>query len=60
VDFYHLASEHEDPKIMIEAKDHLRHLHMANPQGRVFPLAGTSSTMRRSSPRSAPSATRDV
>ena len=39
VDFYHLASEHEDPKIMVEAKDHLRHLHMANPQGRVFPLA---------------------
>ena len=39
VDFYHLASEHEDPKIMIEARDHLRHLHMANPQGRVFPLA---------------------
>jgi D-psicose/D-tagatose/L-ribulose 3-epimerase len=39
VDFYHLASEHEDPKIMVEARDHLRHLHMANPQGRVFPLA---------------------
>ena len=39
VDFYHLASEQEDPKIMVEAKDHLRHLHMANPQGRVFPLA---------------------
>lgn len=39
VDFYHLASEHEDPKIMVEAKDHLRHLHMANPQGRVFPLS---------------------
>ena len=38
VDFYHLASEQEDPKIMVEAKDHLRHLHMANPQGRVFPL----------------------
>ena len=36
--FYHLASEQEDPKIMVEAKDHLRHLHMANPQGRVFPL----------------------
>ncbi len=23
---------------MLEAKDHIRHLHMANPQGRVFPL----------------------
>ncbi len=38
VDFYHLASEQEDPKIIIEAKAHIRHLHMANPQGRVFPL----------------------
>jgi D-psicose/D-tagatose/L-ribulose 3-epimerase len=38
IDFYHLASENEDPKIIVEAKDHLRHLHMANPQGRVFPL----------------------
>lgn len=38
IDFYHLAIENEDPKIIVEAKDHLRHLHMANPQGRVFPL----------------------
>jgi sugar phosphate isomerase/epimerase/mono/diheme cytochrome c family protein len=38
VDFYHLASEHEDPSIIEEAKDHIRHLHMANPTGRVFPL----------------------
>ena len=39
VDFYHLASEQEAPKIMVEARDHIRHLHMANPQGRVFPLS---------------------
>jgi sugar phosphate isomerase/epimerase len=38
IDFYHLASEQEDPAIVIRAKDHLRHLHTANPQGRVFPL----------------------
>jgi D-psicose/D-tagatose/L-ribulose 3-epimerase len=37
IDFYHLASEQEDPGIVIRAKDHIRHLHMANPQGRVFP-----------------------
>jgi D-psicose/D-tagatose/L-ribulose 3-epimerase len=37
IDFYHLASEHEDPAIVLEAKDHLRHLHVANPNGRVFP-----------------------
>ncbi len=38
IDFYHLASEKEDPQIVIDAKDHLRHLHTANPTGRVFPL----------------------
>lgn len=37
IDFYHLASEKEDPEIVIRAKDHLRHLHVANPTGRVFP-----------------------
>ena len=37
IDFYHLASEHEDPAIVVKAKDHLRHLHVANPNGRVFP-----------------------
>src|SRR5262245_8953829 len=39
IDFYHLASEREDPAIVVRAKDHTRHLHMANPQGRVYPLA---------------------
>jgi D-psicose/D-tagatose/L-ribulose 3-epimerase len=38
VDFYHLASEKEDPEIVVRASEHIRHLHMANPQGRVFPL----------------------
>jgi D-psicose/D-tagatose/L-ribulose 3-epimerase len=38
IDFYHLASEHEDAAIVRRAAAHLRHLHMANPQGRVFPL----------------------
>ncbi len=39
IDFYHLASEKEHPAIVSRAKDHLRHLHMANPAGRVFPIA---------------------
>lgn len=38
IDFYHLASEKEDPAIVLRAKDHIRHLHTANPTGRVFPL----------------------
>jgi D-psicose/D-tagatose/L-ribulose 3-epimerase len=37
IDFYHLASERESPEIVVRAREHLRHLHMANPQGRVFP-----------------------
>jgi D-psicose/D-tagatose/L-ribulose 3-epimerase len=37
VDFYHLASVKEDPSIIVRARDHIRHLHMANPAGRVFP-----------------------
>src|SRR5829696_7266842 len=37
IDFYHLASEQEDPAIVLRAKDRIRHLHVANPQGRVFP-----------------------
>ena len=39
IDFYHLASEKEDPAIVVRAGSRLRHLHMANPTGRVFPLA---------------------
>ena len=38
VDFYHLAFEKENPEIVVTAREHIRHLHMANPQGRVFPL----------------------
>jgi len=38
IDFYHLASEKEDPAIILQVREHIRHLHMANPQGRVFPL----------------------
>jgi D-psicose/D-tagatose/L-ribulose 3-epimerase len=37
VDFYHLASVKEDPAIIVRARDHIRHVHMANPEGRIFP-----------------------
>lgn len=39
VDFYHLASVKEDPAVIVRARDHIRHLHIANPGGRVFPRA---------------------
>ena len=37
IDFYHFAVEKDDPAIVVRARDHIRHLHMANPEGRVFP-----------------------
>jgi D-psicose/D-tagatose/L-ribulose 3-epimerase len=37
IDFYHLASEKEDPAVIVRAGSHVRHLHTANPNGRVFP-----------------------
>jgi sugar phosphate isomerase/epimerase len=37
IDYYHLASEHEDPKILETARDAIVHLHFANPAGRVWP-----------------------
>lgn len=38
VDYYHLAMEKEDPAVILEAGKYVRHVHTANPQGRVFPL----------------------
>ena len=38
IDYYHFSVEKEDPAIILKVKGHLRHLHMANPSGRVMPL----------------------
>jgi D-psicose/D-tagatose/L-ribulose 3-epimerase len=38
VDYYHLEQEKEDPAIILQAKDYVRHVHTANPEDRVFPL----------------------
>ena len=37
IDYYHLAQEHEDPQILVTARDAIVHLHFANPNGRVWP-----------------------
>ena len=37
VDYYHLASEKEDPQIVRTAKDYIVHLHFANPASRRWP-----------------------
>lgn len=38
VDFYHLSEEKEDATVIVKARKHIRHLHIANPVGRVVPL----------------------
>lgn len=37
IDYYHLRIENEDPEIVRTAKDHIVHLHFANPAGRRWP-----------------------
>ena len=36
-DFYHLASENEDPAILLQARDWIVHLQIAAPRDRTFP-----------------------
>ena len=38
IDYYHLKLENEDPAIVLEAADTIKHLHFAQPAGRAFPL----------------------
>src|SRR5579859_4533937 len=38
IDFYHFSVEKQDPSEILRVQNHLRHLHMANPNGRVMPL----------------------
>jgi len=41
IDFFRLASDREDPAIVLRAATHLWHLHRANRDGRVYPLERT-------------------
>ena len=43
VDYYHLAEEGEDPAIVAEAGALLAHTHVANPNGRVYPMSPDES-----------------
>jgi sugar phosphate isomerase/epimerase len=38
VDYYHLVMEKESLDVIREAADFIRHLHFAEPRGRIFPL----------------------
>lgn len=37
IDYYHLVLENENPHIILEAAPYLKHIHFAEPQGRVYP-----------------------
>jgi len=43
VDYYHLSEEGESPDILLESGKDLAHVHVANPKGRVYPLAADES-----------------
>jgi D-psicose/D-tagatose/L-ribulose 3-epimerase len=43
IDYYHLTLAHEDPAAVVEARDRLQHVRIANPAGRAFPLAAGES-----------------
>jgi len=37
IDYYHMRVENEDPEILKTAREHIVHLHFANPNGRKWP-----------------------
>ena len=39
IDYYHLRVENESPEILLRAREHIVHLHFANPNGRRWPHA---------------------
>ena len=39
VDFYHLAFENEDPAVILQARDMIVHLQIADPRERTFPVS---------------------
>lgn len=39
IDYYHFSEESENPAIIAKVQDHLRHLHMANPNNRLMPVS---------------------
>lgn len=46
LDFYHLAFENEDPAIILQAKDMIAHLQIADPKERTFPVSDSGEEAR--------------
>lgn len=39
LDLYHMATDNESPDIVLKAGAHIKHVHIANPTGRKYPLS---------------------
>ncbi len=46
LDFYHLTFENEDPAIILEARDMIAHLQIADPRERTFPVSEAGNEAR--------------
>jgi len=46
VDYYHLVMEKEDPEIILDAGPYIKHIHFANPAGRVYPIEAEDGYIR--------------
>ena len=38
IDYYHVVMEKENPEIILDAGPYIKHIHFANPAGRVYPI----------------------
>ena len=46
VDYYHLVMEKENPEIILDAGSYIKHIHFANPAGRVYPIEAEDGYIR--------------
>ncbi len=46
IDYYHLVMEKEDPEIILDAGSYIKHIHFANPTGRVYPAEKVDGYIR--------------
>ena len=46
IDYYHLVLEKEDPEILLRAGSYIKHIHFANPTGRVYPAEKVDGYIR--------------
>jgi len=46
IDYYHLVMEKENPEIILDAGSDIKHIHFANPAGRVYPIEAEDGYVR--------------